>query len=65
VAMAVCALVMPIIDEVPEGFPGSTLWSFRTASIGTQLVLWIALALTFGAFAEKALGSNKRVAQAA
>jgi predicted cobalt transporter CbtA len=65
VAMAVCALVMPIIDEVPDGFPGSTLWSFRTASIGTQLVLWIALALTFGAFAEKALGSHKKVPQAA
>ena len=58
--MVVCALVMPIIDEVPAGFPGSALWSFRTASIGTQLVLWIALALIFGAFAEKTLDSQKK-----
>jgi hypothetical protein len=60
VAMAVCALVMPTIDEVPAGFPGSTLWSFRTASIGTQLVLWCALTLIFGAFSEKVLGNPKK-----
>jgi hypothetical protein len=60
-AMVVCALVTPTIDEVPDGFPGSTLWSFRTASIGTQLVLWTALALTFGALAEKALARRGRV----
>jgi predicted cobalt transporter CbtA len=65
VTTAVCALAMPAIDEVPAGFPGSTLWSFRTASIGTQLVLWIALALIFGAFAEKSLGSQKKSHQLA
>lgn len=53
VVMALCAWLLPVIDEVPEGFPGSTLWTFRTASIGTQLVLWTALGLVFGALAEK------------
>ncbi|WP_290052627.1 CbtA family protein [Amycolatopsis solani] len=60
VVIGVVAWLMPAVDEVPEGFPGSTLWSFRTASIGTQVTLWLALGLTFGAFAEKAL--KRRVA---
>lgn len=54
-AMALCALVMPVIDEVPAEFPGSTLWTFRIAALGTQLVLWTTLALTFGALAERVL----------
>src|SRR5262249_41082248 len=32
--MAVLMLLLPVIDEVPEGFSASTLWSFRIASIG-------------------------------
>ncbi|PXY24123.1 CbtA family protein [Prauserella flavalba] len=55
VVMAVAAGLMPVIDEVPDGFPGSTLWTFRTASLATQLVLWTALGLTFGALAERVL----------
>ena len=63
VVVAVAAWLMPVIDEVPATFPASTLWSFRTASIGTQVTLWLALGLTFGAFAEKSL--NKKAAVAA
>ncbi|WP_199430460.1 CbtA family protein [Qaidamihabitans albus] len=55
VVMAVCAALLPVVDEVPAEFPGSTLWTFRTAALGTQLVLWSALGLTFGAFAERVL----------
>ena len=61
VVVAVAAWLMPIIDEVPATFPASTLWSFRTASIGTQATLWLALGLTFGAFAEKALNKKATV----
>jgi hypothetical protein len=60
--MAVLALVMPVIDEVPAGFPGSKLWDFRLASIGTQFALWTALGLTFGALAEKALAPREKAA---
>ncbi|ADJ48761.1 hypothetical protein AMES_6935 [Amycolatopsis mediterranei S699] len=56
--IGVVAWLMPVVDEVPATFPASTLWSFRTASVGTQVTLWLALGLTFGAFAEKAL--NRR-----
>jgi len=61
VVMAISAWLMPIVDEVPEGFPGSTLWSFRASSIGTQLVLWTTVSLAFGALAEKSLGQRKQV----
>ncbi|WP_414941095.1 CbtA family protein [Amycolatopsis sp. cmx-11-51] len=58
VLIAVAAALLPSIDEVPAEFPGSTLWSFRLASVGTQLVLWTVLGLTFGALAEKVLGEK-------
>ncbi len=63
VVIGVVAWLMPVVDEVPPTFPASTLWSFRTASVGTQVTLWLALGLAFGAFAEKAL--NRRTALAA
>jgi len=62
VVMAVVAWLMPVVDEVPAAFPASTLWQFRTASIGTQATLWLALGLAFGAFAEKALTKKAAVA---
>jgi len=55
VVVAVAAWLMPVIDEVPATFPASTLWSFRTASLGTQLTMWLSVGLIFGALAEKAL----------
>ncbi|MGW4833212.1 CbtA family protein [Amycolatopsis japonica] len=61
VLISVAAALLPSIDEVPDGFPGSTLWSFRLASVGTQVVLWTALGLAFGALAEKALGRKDTV----
>lgn len=61
VLIGVAAALLPTIDEVPDGFPGSTLWSFRLASVGTQVVLWTALGLAFGALAEKALGRKDTV----
>jgi len=63
VVIGVVAWLMPVVDEVPANFPASTLWSFRTASVGTQVTLWLALGLAFGALAEKAL--NKKTAVAA
>lgn len=62
-AMAVCASVLPAIDEVPADFSASTLWSFRVASLGTQLVLWTVLTLTFGVLTEKAFARERRPQQ--
>lgn len=52
--MALCARLMPVVDEVPPGFPASTLWSFRVSSLGTQLTLWSVFGLAFGTLAERA-----------
>ncbi|MEU8635910.1 CbtA family protein [Amycolatopsis sp. NPDC048633] len=62
VVVGVVAWLMPVVDEVPAAFPASTLWQFRTASIGTQVTLWLALGLAFGAFAEKTLTKKAAVA---
>ncbi|GLS19428.1 membrane protein [Labrys miyagiensis] len=59
--VVIAALLMPVIDEVPEGFPAVILWKFRVASMGAQTIMWSTLALVFGAFAEK-LMVQKRVA---
>jgi predicted cobalt transporter CbtA len=53
VIISVVAVVLPKINEVPDGFPASLLWNFRLASLGTQLVLWTAIALIFGVFTER------------
>ncbi len=47
-------VLLPAVDEVPEGFPATLLWEFRLASLGTQLVFWTALGVLFGLLAERA-----------
>ncbi|WP_283137622.1 CbtA family protein [Rhizohabitans arisaemae] len=47
-------VLLPTVDEVPAGFPGTLLWDFRVASLGTQLVLWAALGVLFGILSERA-----------
>lgn len=51
--VAAAGAVLPGINEVPADFPAMTLWRFRLASVGTQLVLWTALGLVFGALTER------------
>lgn len=47
--------LLPTIDEVPADFPATLLWNFRIASIAMQLVLWTAIGIAFGAWAERVL----------
>jgi hypothetical protein len=50
VAVMIAAMtVLPRIDEIPATFPAVLLWNFRIAALGMQAVLWIGLALIFGA----------------
>lgn len=55
VAVVVAGVLLPGVHEVPRGFPAETLWRFREASIGTQLVLWATLGLVFAASAERVM----------
>jgi len=50
----------PRPDAIPEGFPGTVLWDFRIASLGTQLALWATLGLLFGYLTERASGGAGR-----
>jgi predicted cobalt transporter CbtA len=53
------ALSMPAVGEIPAGFPPSLLQDFQLASLGTQLVLWLALGLTFGLLSLRAVARER------
>jgi len=53
--VAVAELLLPAVHETPAGFPADVLYRFRLASLGTNLTLWAALGLGFGAAAQRLL----------
>jgi predicted cobalt transporter CbtA len=54
VFVGIAALLLPVVNEVPEQFPAVVLWNFRIASIGAQLIMWATLGLLFGALSQRA-----------
>ena len=60
VAIAVVMLVLPTINEMPEGFPAQVLYEFRLYSLGTQVVLWAVIAVVFGSTVQRLLGESTR-----
>src|SRR3984957_3597344 len=60
VAVVIFALVMPPLDEVPEGFPAVVLWQFRMASLGAQAILWTVLGFGFGGWVEHDFAQAKQ-----
>jgi predicted cobalt transporter CbtA len=60
-AVIVVASALPDINEVPDGFPAVTLWRFRVASFGMQLIMWATIGLAFGALAERAVTKSGRI----
>ena len=56
------AIVLPGVDEVPEGFPASLLWEFRLSSLGTQAVLWTVLGAGYGIASMRAAAAGSRQA---
>lgn len=58
VVVAVAGLLLPAVNEVPDQFPAALLWRFRIASIGSQVLMWAAIGLLFGALAQRALARN-------
>lgn len=45
--------LMPTYDEVPADFPASVLWTFRRASVLTQLTLWAVIGLVTAELAHR------------
>ena len=56
--IAVAYLALPVVNEVPDGFPAQVLWKFRLASLGIQLILWCGMSLLFGTLTERALAAE-------
>jgi hypothetical protein len=51
-------LAMPGVNEVPPDFPATTLWDFRVASLGMQLVLYAVLAGVFALTAARVMAGR-------
>jgi len=79
VVIAVCYLLLPAINEVPQAalpglmeavtdaevtFPPTVLWAFRVSSLGLQVVIWATISLVFGVLAVRQLEAPDRVAHA-
>jgi hypothetical protein len=64
VLVGVAFYLMPTINEVPDGFPASLLWQFRTVALVLQLVLWTGIGLLFGWLTERSLASHPASASA-
>ena len=53
-AVWVAGALLPHFHEVPDGFPAQTLWEFRIASLGTQVVLWATIGIAFAVLLDRA-----------
>ena len=65
VVIAVAELILPAVNEIPNGFPADVLWQYRLASIGMNAVLWSAIGLGFGVLAERVLAPSRAASHAA
>ncbi|MEA2330143.1 MAG: hypothetical protein QOH58_281 [Thermoleophilaceae bacterium] len=55
VIVLVAGLALPTYQEIPATFPATTLWQFRSASVGAQLVMWASIGLVFAAAAQQTM----------
>jgi hypothetical protein len=60
VAVGVAMVALPVVNEVPDGFPATLLWQFRVASLGGHVVLLGSVGLVFGALTERGLAGRPR-----
>jgi len=51
--MGIVCYVLPVVDEVPAGFPVTLMWRFRIASLGIQAVMWATLGILFACLTER------------
>jgi magnesium-transporting ATPase (P-type) len=53
VIIAAIMIALPVVNEVPTGFPAATLWKFRTTALGMQAIMWATIGLLFGGMVER------------
>jgi predicted cobalt transporter CbtA len=51
--MGIVSYALPIVDEVPAGFPVMLMWRFRVEALGIQAVMWATLGILFGWLTER------------
>jgi predicted cobalt transporter CbtA len=51
--MGIVSYALPMVDEVPAGFPVTLMWRFRVAALGIQTVMWATLGILFGWLTER------------
>ncbi|MGW3953524.1 CbtA family protein [Streptomyces sp. NPDC004752] len=56
---------LPVVNEVPTGFPAALLWRFRLSTLAVQAVLWAGFGLLFGELAERLLNPKPGAAATA
>jgi hypothetical protein len=59
VIVTLAGLLLPAVNEVPDGFPAVVLWGFRMAAFGAQLIMWATLGLLFGALTQRAQAAGR------
>ncbi|MBB5315962.1 CbtA family protein [Tunturibacter empetritectus] len=59
VVVSLVAHFLPVVDEVPAGFPVTLMWKFRVAAVEIQAVLWGTLGLGLGWWMERELGLGR------
>jgi predicted cobalt transporter CbtA len=62
VVVVVAGVALPGIHEVPADFPATTLWRFREASVGGQLVIWTTIGIVFGVTAQRVMTGRPIIA---
>jgi hypothetical protein len=55
VIVIAAGVALPSVNEVPANFPAVTLWRFRVAAVGTQMVLWVSIGLVFALAARRVM----------
>jgi putative cobalt transporter subunit CbtA len=58
VVVVAAGALLPPINEVPKTFPAVTLFRFREASVGMQLVVWATIGLVFAATAQRVMAGQ-------
>jgi hypothetical protein len=53
VIMGIVSYALPVVDEVPAGFPVTLMWRFRVTALGIQGIMWATLGIVFGWLTER------------
>jgi hypothetical protein len=59
VVVIAAGLALPGINEVPKNFSATTLWNFREATVGMQLVAWTTIGLVFAVTATRVMAGKR------